>query len=129
MNKRRDGNAGKSRAAEFFCEHDTAERVHVRAAINLGITNSEEAERAHAPQHFARHKTLLLPGIAKRLDLFLDETPHLIAQHFMLLGEERRARVRPMAVLFRDLIHIRSSNWARPSLTARAISRLIPNIR
>ena len=108
VHKRRNGDAGVRRLSKFLGKDNAAERVHVRSAVDLGIADAKETECTHSAQHLARHKTLLLPGLSKRLDLFLDKAPHLIAQHFVFFGKERRARIRSMVRSRGDVVHVPS---------------------
>ncbi len=104
MDEDRDRGAGERGAPEFLGEHHGAERVHLGAAVFGGVADAEEAEFAHPAQHLARHEALLLPLLAVRLDLLLDEAarPERAAPRalFAEIGEGGR-RIRGGSSCFR----------------------------
>src|SRR6476659_3725786 len=80
--------AGGVGLAQLFAEDDRIPEVQPLPAVLFGIGQAEHAEVAHLLEELVRREdTGFLPLLDVWVDLFLDEAPHRLAEHLMLLRE------------------------------------------
>ena len=80
--------AGGVGLAQLLAEDERVPEVQSLSAVLLGIGQAEHAEVAHLLEEVVRGEDArLLPLLDVRVDLFLDEAPHHLAEHLMLLRE------------------------------------------
>jgi hypothetical protein len=77
-----------ARAGHLLAEDGGGEHVGARAAVLLVVLHPEEAQRAHPGPDGLGDLAGLLPLLDVGLDLLLDERPHRLPEHLVVLVED-----------------------------------------